>query len=139
LVQVGDSTVVRVPAAPGGVEQARAALDGFCTANGIAAGDAWRLKVSLDEALANVVRHGRPPAGADVAVAMRLADGTVELTVSDAGPAFNPLEMPAPDRRAPLAARSPGGVGIVLVRALMDDVEYVRQGGLNVLTLRKRL
>lgn len=121
------------------MEQARAALDGFCAAHGIPAGEAWRLKVSLDEALSNVVRHGRVNPRDDVAIAMRMAEGAVELTVSDGGPAFNPLDAPAADRAGPLEAREPGGVGIVLVRALMDDVEYARRDGLNVLTLRKRL
>ena len=134
-----DATTIRVPAAGSGVEQARAALDGFCAAHAIPPAEAWRLKVSLDEALSNVVRHGRADPRSDVAIGMRVAGGAVELTVSDAGPAFNPLEAPAPDRTGPLEARAPGGLGIVLVRALMDDVEYARREGRNVLTLRKRL
>ena len=128
-----------MPAAGSGVDQARAALDGFCAAHGIPAAEAWRLKVSLDEALSNVVRHGRMPPGGEVAVGMSLARGAVELTVSDPGPAFNPLDAAVPGRAGALDARAPGGLGIVLVRALMDEVEYARRDGLNVLTLRKRL
>jgi anti-sigma regulatory factor (Ser/Thr protein kinase) len=70
---------------------------------------------------------------------MRLDAGAVELTVTDGGPAFNPLDAQPPDRTGGLEARTPGRLGIVLVRALMDEVEYARRDGLNVLTLRKRL
>ncbi len=136
---MNEATIIRVPAAGAGVEEARTALDSFCAAHEIPAAEAWRLKVSLDEALSNVVRHGDSLPGAHVAIGMRVAAGTVELTVSDGGPAFNPLDAPAPDRSAGIEGRTPGGLGIVLVRALMDEVEYARRDGLNVLTLRKRL
>jgi serine/threonine-protein kinase RsbW len=136
---VTKATTIRVPAAGSGVERARAALDGFCAEHKIPAAEAWRLKVSLDEALSNVVRHGQADPGSDVAIGMRVDAGAVELTVSDGGPAFNPLDAAAPDRAAGLEARTPGGLGIVLVRALMDEVEYARRDNLNVLTLRKRL
>ncbi len=134
-----NATIIRVPAAASGVEQARTALDGFCAAHRIPAAEAWRLKVSLDEALSNVVRHGPERPRADVSIGMRVGDGAVELTVTDGGPAFNPLDARPPDRSGGLDARTPGGLGIVLVRALMDEVEYARRDGLNVLTLRKRL
>ena len=137
--QVDNATIIRVPAAATGVEEARTALDGFCAAHRIPAAEAWRLKVSLDEALSNVVRHGPESSRGEVSIGMRLDAGAVELTVSDGGPAFNPLDVQPPDRTGGLEARTPGGLGIVLVRALMDDVEYARRDGLNVLTMRKRL
>lgn len=67
----------------------------------------------------------------------RLGD-IVEITVEDDGPPFDPLARPAPDLRLPLEARSPGGLGIVLVRALMDDVRYTRTTR-NILTIRKQI
>ena len=70
-----------------------------------------------------------------------LAASRDELTteVTDPGRAFNPLDVAAPDLTAPLAERSLGGLGIHLVRSLMDSVEYRRENGKNVLTLRKRI
>ena len=134
-----DGIVIYVPAARGGVEQAGAALDSFCAARGIPPDVSWRVKVSLDETLSNVVRHGGLGPSELVTVAVRASGGTLELTVTDRGPAFNPLTVQSPDLAAPLEHRSPGGVGIVLVQALMDHVEYERREGHNVLVLRKRL
>jgi anti-sigma regulatory factor (Ser/Thr protein kinase) len=62
----------------------------------------------------------------------------VEVTVADDGPAFNPLLQPEPDTTLPLASRQPGGLGITLIKSLMDDVRYERTDR-NILTVRKRL
>jgi serine/threonine-protein kinase RsbW len=116
-----------------------AALDAFCAAEGVPPSVAWRLRVALDEVLANVLSHGgtggRLPT---LEVSLRRDADRVEIVVTDDGPAFDPLASPAPDVTLPLEARQPGGLGIALVRALIDEVHYERRDG-NVLTLRARL
>ncbi|MBP2672866.1 MAG: hypothetical protein H6Q85_2932 [candidate division NC10 bacterium] len=62
----------------------------------------------------------------------------VDMTVTDDGPAFDPLQLPEPDVTAPLEGRQPGGLGVHLVRKLMDRVEYARAGGRNRLTMTWR-
>jgi anti-sigma regulatory factor (Ser/Thr protein kinase) len=62
----------------------------------------------------------------------------VEVTVADDGPAFDPLARPDPVVTEPLERRQPGGLGIALVKALMDEVRYERTTR-NVLTMRKRI
>jgi serine/threonine-protein kinase RsbW len=59
--------------------------------------------------------------------------------VEDDGLAFNPLEMLAPDTKQPLEERPVGGLGIHLVRTLMDEVAYRRQNGRNLLVLKKEI
>jgi len=58
--------------------------------------------------------------------------------VSDDGPAFNPLQVPEPDVAATLEERRPGGLGVHLVRQLMDRVEYRRAEGRNCLVMTWR-
>jgi len=87
-----------------------------------------------------VVRHGFDDAAGQEFVAhltARYEELTTELC--DTGRAFNPLKVPAPNLEAPLAERSLGGLGIHLVRSLMDGLEYRRENGKNVLTVRKRI
>ena len=117
------------------------ALDAFCAAERVPDEVAWRLRVALDEIVANIVSHG-PRSGQHPRPAMdvwfRAEPGAVEVTVADDGPTFNPLLQPEPDITLPLAARQPGGLGITLVKSLMDDVKYERTDR-NVLTIRKQL
>lgn len=120
------------------VEQVAGSLDAFCIEERLPHEVAWRLRVAVDEIVANIVAYG--PAGGPAAldVWFRRIGDTVEITVEDDGPPFDPLARPAPDIRLPLEARSPGGLGIALVRALMDDVRYARTDR-NVLTIRKQI
>ena len=115
------------------------AFDAFCAAERLPADVAWRLRVALDEIVANIVSHGGVPGSPpQVDVTFRRDGGRVEVVVADDGPAFDPLAKPEPDVTLPLDARQPGGLGIVLIKSLIDDVQYVRTTR-NVLTLRTRL
>jgi anti-sigma regulatory factor (Ser/Thr protein kinase) len=131
------------------VGQVADALDAFCAAERLPADVAWRLRVALDEIVANIVAygtHGAQPAEARPGRPLEPAldvwfhrEGTlVEVTVADDGPAFDPLARPDPVVTLPLDSRQPGGLGIALVKALMDEVRYERTTR-NVLTMRKRL
>ena len=115
-------------------------LDAFCAAEQVPDEVAWRLRVALDEIVANIVTHGRPSSqhpGRGMDLWFRAEPGAVEITVADDGPAFNPLLQPEPDVTSPLRARQPGGLGITLVKSLMDRVDY-EWTDRNVLTIRKQ-
>lgn len=114
------------------------AVDGFCSAHGVADDVRHDLHVALDEIVNNVVRHAAPR-HPHVDVRLGIDDTNVEVTVEDDGEAFDLHDAPAPDVTLPIEQRRVGGLGIYLVRQLMDDVQYRRSGGLNRLTLRRRL
>ena len=59
--------------------------------------------------------------------------------MADDGPGFDPLSAPEPDTSLGIEERPIGGLGIALVRRLMDHVEYERRDGKNRLRLRRRL
>lgn len=127
----------RRPAAAQVVE----ALDAFCAAEQVPDEVAWRLRVVLDEIVANIVSHGpRSTSGPGPVMDLwfRSDPSAVEITVADDGPAFNPLLHPEPDLTLPLPSRQPGGLGITLMKSLMDDVRYERTDR-NILTIRKQL
>lgn len=62
-----------------------------------------------------------------------------EMMVVDDGPEFDPLSVPEPDRALGVEERPIGGLGMALVRRLMDEVKYERRDGKNRLRLRRRL
>jgi serine/threonine-protein kinase RsbW len=131
---------VRVAASQEGLRAAAGAFDRFEAAHSLDPEAAWPVHVALDEILSNIVRHGavgRPHLVIDVTFAL-IAE-RLEVTVVDDGPEWNPLELPPPDTAAPLEARDPGGLGVHLVRNLMDRVAYTRDSGRNRLVFARRL
>lgn len=101
------------------------------------------VNLSLDEVLTNLVMHGFDDDAEhhiDVRVALLDDDQQLRLEVEDDGRPFNPLEeAPEPDTQASLDERAIGGLGIFLVRQMMDHLEYRRVDGRNLLILVKSL
>lgn len=121
------------------VRQASEALDSFCAGEHVPAGTAWQLHVALDEIVANIVSHAAEGAEAPAFDVWFRRDGDfIEITVGDDGPPFDPLARADPAVNLPLEARQPGGLGIMLVKSLMDEVRYERTTR-NMLTIRKRI
>lgn len=114
-------------------------LQEFCAAAALPAADALAFELALEEVFMNVVMHGTPQGRAPrVEVSLALGDGGLTLTVEDDGPAFDPLSLPPPDVAASLEQRPVGGLGVHLVRRLMDAVRYDRDGDRNRLSMVKQ-
>ncbi|MBR4519025.1 MAG: SpoIIE family protein phosphatase [Victivallales bacterium] len=95
-----------------------------------------QLLIALDEVVSNVVRCSGA-SGVALEVRFSRAPRGVMVSVSDDGKPFNPLYVPEPDTKAPLEERTPGGLGILLLRKTMDDLNYRYAHGCNILTFRK--
>lgn len=121
-----------------GLRTLAASVDEFCAAHGVADDVRHDLHVALDEIVNNVVRHAAPR-HPHIDVRLGIDDTNVEVTVEDDGGAFDLHDAPPPDVTLPIEQRRVGGLGIYLVRQLMDEVQYHRIEGVNRLTLRRRL
>jgi len=103
-----------------------------------------RLDHCLDEALANVIRHGGPtalssPVHLRLGVHRSVGACTAELSISDAGVAFDPSTyVAAAPRPARLADAKPGGLGLLLIRNCSDSLTYRYSKGRNHLTIAVR-
>jgi len=96
------------------------------------------LQLAVEEAVANTIVHGYRGGAGDVAITIHATEGAVEVRIEDRAPPFNPLSLPDPDRESGLDERRIGGLGIYLIRQVVDHVTYHFSGGKNVLTLVKR-
>lgn len=97
-------------------------------------------ELALEEVFMNVAMHGGHEGRPASAAIEFLRDGEdLRLVVSDDGPAFDPLSLGTPDTSLAIEEREVGGLGVFLVREMMDEVVYARREGLNVLSMRKRL
>ncbi len=75
----------------------------------------------------------------DVLVTTDVINGAVRITFTDWGIPFNPLEREDPDPILSFKERRKGGLGILLVKKICDDVSYVREGDRNILKLEKEM
>ena len=116
-------------------------VEAFGVAEGLDREVVFNINLALDEVVTNVIRYGHEDDGREHPIVVRLAldGGVLTAEVEDDGRAFNPLEAPAPDLNASIDDRGIGGLGIYLVRSVMSSVEYRREDGRNVLTMRKNL
>ena len=98
-------------------------------------------ELALEEIFINVVMHGSDDRHDAVwmEVTLRHEGSWLDMVLRDNGNAFDPLAAPPPDLDAPMEDRPIGGLGIHLIRTLMDEVMYASVNGCNELTLRKRL
>ena len=101
---------------------------------------AMGLNLALEEAVTNVILYAYPEGSdglVDIEAIMR--KGQLDFIITDSGMPFDPTQRPEVDINASLDARPIGGLGIHLVRQLMDSVSYRREDGKNILTLIKMI
>ena len=110
----------------------------FAEANHLPQTITQAIDLSLVEWVTNIISYGHTDSLEHwIDVRLVLANGEVRLEVSDDGCEFNPLSHPPVDTSAPLETRPIGGLGIHMMRKLMDRVEYRREGGRNVVVMVK--
>ena len=129
---------VTVTASVDGVQETLNEFEQFSQARGLPDDLRRRCLVALDEVLSNVVRHGQPADGL-IRADFKLAGDQLAMIVEDEGPPFNPLEAKPADTCSPVDQRKPGGLGIELVKRLLEGLWYERAGARNRLTLTDRL
>lgn len=118
------------------IRRASAWLEKIASESGVPAAQVYRLDLCLNEALANTMAHGGGAALAEpIVLTLTAADGRAKLCVSDAGIAFDPLGAMVKPRAPTLAQATPGGLGLSMMKAYSDALEYRRQDGRNYLTL----
>jgi serine/threonine-protein kinase RsbW len=116
----------------------------FGAENRLSVDDIMRIRLVLDEIVVNIVAHGYEDVGdsRDHAIKIHLAlDGLDILTirvVDDARP-YDPRSAPEPRFDLPIEQRRKGGLGVHIVKAIMDTIDYRHENGQNVLTLTKKL
>ena len=101
---------------------------------------ATNINLALEEAVTNVVMYAYPEGtDGEVDIEATILDGILKFVISDDGVPFDPTAAPEADVTLGVEERPIGGLGIFLVRKIMDSVEYCRENGRNRLTMTKNL
>ena len=107
---------------------------GLMESHGFSERDVFGMRLALEEALVNAIRHGNGLSpDKSVQVSCTLCDDLVRVVITDEGEGFSPGEVPDPTAIENL--EKPGGRGIMLMKAFMSAIEYNESG--NQLTLEK--
>lgn len=96
------------------------------------------LQLAVEEACSNVIEHAYRGRGGLLRVRFETANGDVLITLQDQGQAFDPDRIAAPDTSRPLSKRPVGGLGLHLMRTLMDEVRFAFAPDRNTLVMIKR-
>ena len=98
------------------------------------------LNLALEEAVTNVIMYAYPE-GTDglVDIEAIIREHSLSFVISDSGQPFDPTAQPDADVSQSVKERQVGGLGIYLVRSIMDNVSYERNGGKNILSMTKNI
>lgn len=120
-----------------------AETEAFCEPLSPSMKDMLAIQLALEETVTNVIHHGyRDDAPGSRSFTVQLsaaAEGRIRMVITDEAPAYDPLARPDVNLDLPIDERPIGGLGVHLVKNLMQHAGYERRDGRNVLTLERAL
>lgn len=96
------------------------------------------LELAIEEAVANICSYAYAVPPGEVTIRVAREPVVVRIELIDAGIPFDPLGIEEPDIKSEIENRDVGGLGIFLMRRMLDEMHYSRRDGQNVLTLAVR-
>ena len=115
-------------------------IEEVAEANGINMSLSMNINLAMEEAVVNVMNYAYPTGTqGDIDIQASLAGNELTFTITDSGTPFDPTQTTVPDTSLEAEDRPIGGLGIHLVRQLMDTLEYQYLNGKNILTLKKKI
>lgn len=116
-------------------------VEAFGTEHGLPMKVVFHLTLVLDELVTNIISYGYADFDEHpIDVAINLDEEVITIRLEDDSEPFNILEAPEPELDTPLEERERpiGGMGIHLVKNMVDNIEYTREDDKNVLLLTKK-
>lgn len=113
-------------------------VDEFSGAYSLAPDLSHKIVLCLEELFSNIVFYGHED-GEEHLIELDLSrdEQKIIIEIADDGTPFDPLSAREPDLNVPLEDREIGGLGIFLVKSIMDSIEYRRADGKNILRMEK--
>lgn len=115
-------------------------IDEACEANGFDMATTMQLNLAIEEAVVNVMNYAYPAdVQGNITIEAKSDGQKMKFVISDTGRPFDPTARPEVDTTLGADEREIGGLGIHLMRQIMDNIEYERSDGHNILTLTKNI
>jgi anti-sigma regulatory factor (Ser/Thr protein kinase) len=122
------------------LDEIREFVGDIARAGGFSDKDVYNIQLATDEAASNIIEHAYENISDGILeLSCGMEGDAIKIILIDRGESFDPSEVPLPDLKADLSERKIGGLGIFLMRKLMDEVHYEpKPDKSNVLTMIKR-
>jgi sigma-B regulation protein RsbU (phosphoserine phosphatase) len=122
------------------LEQMNAFVDEIGEALNLPAEEVFQIRLAMEEAVANVILYAYPKGESNIVELEAQSDSDIlTIQIIDYGIEFDPTEAKEADITLSSEERPIGGLGIFLIRQIMDSVEYQRVDGRNILLITKKL
>lgn len=117
--------ILKIPSQTDNLEIIRDFVAGIARKVGFGVEDTNKIELALDEACTNVIEHAyQHDESKDIDIAVKIDTNKFTIVVADRGRSFNVEEIELPDMESYLAELRVGGLGIYLIKTLMDEVDY---------------
>lgn len=98
------------------------------------------LNLVIEEAFTNVVNYAYDDSDEHcIEIVFEMQDKILSISLIDDGIAYDPTQNATPDLSLSVEERKIGGLGVYLIKTMMDEVEYERKAGKNILLMRKKI
>lgn len=134
---------LKLPAASENLDIIRKFISGIAANMGFNEDEIYQIELAVDEASANVVKHAYKDESSsekNIFVTVKRRPARIEITIADHGVGFDPSSLHTPDMEEYLKRMKPGGLGVHLIKTLMDDVKFrINPGVRNEVKMIKNL
>ncbi|MEN6395818.1 MAG: ATP-binding protein, partial [Methanoregula sp.] len=113
-----------IPANMDEVAKVTADIEEILQAQGFSEEAIGDVQLAVEEVIVNIIKHGYRGKDGSIGVCCTASSQKATIEISDSAPAFNPLSLPEPDITEGMEERGIGGLGVFLVRQVMDIVTY---------------
>jgi serine/threonine-protein kinase RsbW len=134
---MGSHVSFEIPAAIDQIDRVSQTIEQCMKNEGMGDDEILDVQLAVEEAVTNSILHGYEGAPGTIAIRIDASPQHVAVEITDDAPAFDPLSMPDPDIGADLEDRKIGGLGIFLIRQVMDEVTYRYEDNKNILLMVK--
>ena len=136
---MSEESVLRIPAKTEGMDLILAYVSYLLDLNGCSGKARTQLRTAVEEIYVNQTLYAYPSGDGWVEIRGSVENGTAAFTLIDGGTPFDPLAREDPDILLSGEERGIGGLGIYMVKTMVDELEYEYRDGCNRLMMRKQL
>ncbi|MCL2111973.1 MAG: ATP-binding protein [Clostridiales bacterium] len=131
------SQEITIPARPDRLYDVLEFIGGAMRGAEISESDQNNINIAVEEIFVNIANYAYPNGEGDITVRLSTEQDQFTVEFKDGGTQYDPLAKPDPDTSLSAEERNIGGLGILIVKKLMDRVEYRYENNTNTLLIQK--